>query len=131
MRDRCLILGGLLLFLGLITLPVWYNVAAGTLSRPPQLRLPPEGKDPFGTTEYMRASHMNLLVAWRDEVVRGGERTVVGLDGKTYAKSLTQTCLGCHTSRAEFCDRCHAYAAVKPACWDCHLDREPVRRAAR
>ena len=28
----------------------------------------------------------------------------------------------CHANKAEFCDRCHNYAAVKPYCWDCHID---------
>ncbi|HBL17036.1 MAG TPA: menaquinol oxidoreductase [Elusimicrobia bacterium] len=131
MNDRGLILGGLLLFVGLITLPVWYNVAAGTPSRPPELKLPAQGKDPFGTAEYMRASHMSLLVAWRDEVVRGGERTVVGRDGKTYAKSLTRTCMDCHSSRAEFCDRCHGYTSARVSCWDCHADRRLAEGSAR
>jgi hypothetical protein len=129
-RDRGLILSGLLLFLALVTLPVWYSVAAGTAPGRPALALP-EGKDPFGTVEEMRASHMRLLVAWRDAAVRGGERTVVGRDGKSYAKSLTGTCLGCHGRRADFCDRCHDYAAVRLACWDCHLDPAPAPRAAR
>jgi hypothetical protein len=128
MRDRGLIVGGLVAFLAVITLPLWFNVAAGTTSKRPALTLP-EGKDPFGTAEYMRASHMNLLMTWRDEVVRGGERTVLGLDGKTYARSLTGTCMACHVSRAEFCDRCHDYAAVKPTCWECHLDRRLAQRA--
>ena len=28
--------------------------------------------------------------------------------------SLTGTCLRCHANKAEFCDRCHAYAGVSP-----------------
>lgn len=131
MSDRGVIVGGLVLFLGLITLPVWYNLAAGTPSRAPEIKLPTEGKDPFGSREFMRSSHMNLLMAWRDDVVRRGERTVVALDGKTYAKSLTQTCLGCHASRAEFCDRCHDYAGARAVCWDCHVDPKLAQRTTR
>lgn len=134
MRDRGVIVGGLILFLALFTFPVWYNLAAGTTPKAPEIRVPSEGKDPFGTAEFMRASHMRLLMSWRDEVVRQGERTVVGLDGKTYARSLTRTCLGCHTSKAEFCDRCHDYARVTLTCWQCHLDpKDPklARRTAR
>lgn len=130
MSDRVLIVGGLVLFLGLVTLPLWFNVAAGTTPGRPELTLP-EGKDPFGTAEYMRASHMDLLMTWRDEVVRNQERTVVGLDGKTYAKSLTGTCMACHVNRAKFCDRCHDYAAVKPTCWECHLEPRPAQTAAQ
>ncbi len=74
---------------------------------------------------------MELLMSWRDEVVRQGGRTFVAPDGKTYAKSLTQTCLGCHASKADFCDRCHAYASVTLSCWECHVDSTLGRRAAR
>ena len=130
MSDRVLIVGGLVLFLALVTLPLWFNVAAGTTSKLPELTLP-EGKDPFGTAEYMRASHMDLLMTWRDEVVRNQERTVVGLDGKTYAKSLTGTCMACHVNRAKFCDRCHGYTSARLSCWDCHADRRLPEGSAR
>src|SRR3989304_1924402 len=94
MSDRGLIVGGLVLFLALVTLPLWFNVAAGTTSKLPELTLP-EGKDPFGTAEYMRASHMDLLMTWRDEVVRNQERTAGGLDGRPNANSTTGTCKPC------------------------------------
>jgi hypothetical protein len=29
--------------------------------------------------------------------------------------------MACHTSKKEFCDRCHDYTSVTPYCWDCHL----------
>ncbi|MBI4591117.1 MAG: sulfate reduction electron transfer complex DsrMKJOP subunit DsrJ [Candidatus Rokubacteria bacterium] len=131
MSDRGLIVGGLVLFLGLVTLPVWYNVAAGRTAKPPELTLPTQAKSCVAPVEYMRASHMDLLMTWRDDVVRQGERTFVGLDGKTYAKSLTGTCMACHVNRAEFCDRCHDYAAVTPTCWECHLESRQVQRTAR
>ena len=28
--------------------------------------------------------------------------------------SLSNTCLDCHSNKAEFCDNCHTYASVKP-----------------
>ncbi len=40
MRDRAFILGGLGAFLVLITFPVWYNLAEGTRSAAPELKLP-------------------------------------------------------------------------------------------
>src|SRR3989304_2383494 len=113
MSDRGLIVGGLVLFLALVTLPLWFNVAAGTTSKLPELTLP-EGKDPFGTAEYMRASHMDLLMTWRDEVVRTRGRRGVGWAGKPSAKTRPGPCLACHVNRATFCDRCHDYAGVKP-----------------
>jgi hypothetical protein len=128
MRDRAIITGGLALFLVLITFPVWYNFAAGTTSRAPDLKRPVEGKSCVAPVAYMRTSHMELLTDWRDQVVRQHVRTFKASDGTTYAMSLTQTCMKCHTSKADFCDRCHQYAGVAPYCWDCHIDPKLVRK---
>jgi hypothetical protein len=70
----------------------------------------------------MRREHMQLLNEWRDEVVRTGGRVYVAADGQRYEKSLTRTCLGCHQSKANSCDRCHDYLDVQPQCWQCHVD---------
>ncbi len=43
---------------------------------------------------------------------------------------LTGTCLtGCHTNKADFCDRCHNYAGVSVYCWECHVDPKLARRS--
>jgi hypothetical protein len=69
----------------------------------------------------MRANHMNMLDDWRLEVVRGASRVYTASDGKKYEKSLTNTCIGCHTQQTEFCQRCHDYAGIEsPTCWNCH-----------
>ncbi len=74
----------------------------------------------------MRASHMTLLVEWRDRVVRDGVRTYVDGDGREVAMSLSETCVGaCHTDKAKFCDRCHDYARVTVTCWNCHVAPPP------
>lgn len=122
MRDRGIIVGGLALFLVLITFPMWYNLATGTTSRAPELKRPVEEKNCVAPVEYMRTSHMELLTTWRDQVVRQNVRTFKAFDGTTYTMGLTQTCMKCHTSKADFCDRCHGYAGVTPYCWDCHID---------
>jgi hypothetical protein len=119
MRDRGLILIGLAVFLGLMTFR-WYNTAAGTDSRAPELQKA-KGDACIYPTEYMRANHMNVLMSWRDEVVRNNKRTVT-IGGKTYNMSLSSTCMECHTSKKDFCDKCHDYAAVTAYCWDCHVD---------
>ncbi len=129
MRDRPLILGGLALFLALVTYPIWYNLAAGTTSKAPELKRPAEEKNCVAATAYMRTSHMELLITWRDQVVRQDIRTFTAFDGKTYTLGLTQTCMKCHTSKADFCDRCHAYAGVTPICWDCHIDPKQIQAA--
>ena len=72
--------------------------------------------------EYMTAQHMQLLDVWRDSVVRDGNRMYINAEGKSYNMSLSNTCLDCHSNKAEFCDRCHNYASVTPYCWDCHID---------
>jgi len=126
MYDGAKILTGLAIFLVLITVPFWYNgitSVTGMAGDPgrPDLELPEGETDCIRDGEWMRHGHMQLLDDWRDEVVRDGERYVVGVDGKTYEKSLTLTCLGCHTSKTNFCDRCHDYAAEDPYCWECHV----------
>ncbi len=126
MRDRELIIGGLIVAVGLLTSPVWINVAGGTKTGPPELKRPTE-KHCVAPLEYMRSSHMTLLTTWREEVVRTGERRFVAYDGATFEKSLTQTCLKCHGAKADFCDRCHDYAGVKPYCWECHTDKPGTR----
>jgi hypothetical protein len=119
-RDRAFILGGLLLFVALVTWPAWRALASPP-PRPPDLARP-AGERCVAPVEYMRASHMTLLAQWRDRVVRDGVRAEIGAAGRAVTMSLTGTCLGtCHADKAAFCDRCHAYAAVTPTCWTCHV----------
>lgn len=121
MRDRVLILGGLALFLILVTWPAWRALASPP-APPPDLVLPVEETRCVAPAEFMRASHAQLLIQWRDRVVRDGVRTYVDGDGRVVAMSLSGTCLGaCHTDKTTFCDRCHTYAGMTPTCWDCHL----------
>ena len=68
----------------------------------------------------MKHEHMQLLIDWKDSVVRYGIRTYVASDGKEHVISLTNTCMECHSNKAEFCDQCHDYVGVQPYCWDCH-----------
>jgi len=133
MRDRGIILAGLVLFLGLITFPAWYSVARGATSKGPQLVLPATEKQCVAPTAWMRAWHMDLLVRWREQVVREGNRNYRAANGRVYSVSLTGTCImKCHTVKADFCDRCHNYAAARgPYCWDCHVDPGLIRRASR
>jgi hypothetical protein len=65
---------------------------------------------------------MTLLNEWRDKVVRGEDRIYVSASGKPFNISLSETCMNCHSNKAEFCDRCHDYVDVSPYCWDCHVE---------
>ncbi len=122
MRDRPQIVLGLLVFVGLFTFPIWHGRAINTSTAAPQVKLPAAEKQCVAPRAYMRDSHMQLLIDWREQVVRQDQRQFHAFNGKVYDKSLTRTCLAqCHTNKAEFCDRCHTYAGVSgPYCFDCH-----------
>lgn len=123
MNDKVKIAVGLLLFLAAVTFPFWYTAARGGEKTRPELQLPAGESGCVESKEFMAAEHMQLLDEWRNAVVREGRTTYKSkTNGKTFTMSLTKTCLRCHESRAEFCDRCHAYADVRPYCWDCHTD---------
>ncbi len=69
----------------------------------------------------MRKHHVDILKEWRDARVRDGDTTYISSTGKSYTIGLTSTCLGCHSNKADFCDRCHNYLRVEPNCFDCHV----------
>ncbi len=80
-------------------------------------------------TQFMRRNHMDLLKHHRNETMRKGIRTT--------RHSLKQ-CVECHASsktgsvaasKDDFCASCHAYAAVKLDCWDCHATK-PMKKPA-
>jgi len=123
MKDKKLIITGMIIFFVIVTFRFWYN--RGKAAPQPDLILTTKAKTAkvcVRSTEYMKSEHMQLLDVWRDSVVRRGERIYVSPAGKEYNMSLTNTCLDCHSNKADFCDRCHNYASVRPYCWDCHID---------
>jgi len=121
MYDSGKIIAGIVIFLCLITFPLWYNVVSGKPTSPPKLEIVTKEKECVEPKDFMRAKHMELLDQWRNSVVREGKRNYSGLEGKKYEMSLTKTCLECHSNKAQFCDRCHTYAGVSPKCWNCHI----------
>ena len=121
MYDAAKILSGLVIFVVVLTAPVWWNLATGADLRAPKLELPVGQSACVLPKGEMRASHMELRNRWRDLSVRKNDRVMTTYDGRKYIRSLTRSCLGCHTDKSSFCDRCHDYSAVSPYCWDCHL----------
>jgi len=119
MYDSGKIIPGLIIFVLFITIPIWYN--RGGASTAPKIELPKDAKTCVLPAAEIRAEHMKLLNVWRDEVLRDGKRAAITIEGKQYPKSLMLTCMKCHTSKKQFCDKCHTYASVEPYCWDCHL----------
>ncbi|MDK9724288.1 MAG: hypothetical protein OEL88_05310 [Sterolibacteriaceae bacterium MAG5] len=80
--------------------------------------------------EEMRRNHMVMLKHQRDKTMRHGERG---------AKVSLNGCIECHASKRNgsvlggkenFCESCHAYAAVKLDCWDCHQPKAGYKAAA-
>jgi hypothetical protein len=76
---------------------------------------------------FMRRNHMKMLKHQRDDTLRGGIRTG--------AFSL-KACIACHASKTSdsvaasegnFCQSCHAYAAVKIDCFECHANKPEVK----
>jgi len=123
MYDKGKVVAGLVIFVLIMTFPFWYNL--GKAAPAPELKLTEKAKaakECVRDTAYMKAEHMQLLDVWRDEVVRNGKRDYVNEKGKHFSMSLSNTCLDCHSNKAEFCDRCHNYSSVNPYCWDCHVD---------
>ena len=91
-------------------------------------------------TEFMRHNHYELLLHHRTLTVHEGIRT---------KQESLANCVNCHAgkggrvtgSKDAFCVSCHAYAAVKIDCFECHSDRpapsvasllktDPLRQAA-
>lgn len=121
MRDKGGIMAGLVVFLVLVTFPIWYTLGSTEGAAAPELQLPTGASQCVEDKAYMTANHMDLLNQWRDAVVREGRHEYTSSSGRTYVMSLTGTCMGCHGDQEAFCARCHNYANVQPTCWDCHL----------
>ncbi len=133
MHDSGKIIIGLIIFLFIVTLPFSYNRLIAQNGVKGELKveiLPAAGDKCIRDKAYMHANHMDLLNTWRDEVVRQGERFTESPKGGKMEKSLTNSCLDCHSNKEEFCDKCHNYMAVDPYCWDCHLNSKEIRESS-
>lgn len=121
--NKKIIITGIITFFVIITFPFWYNMGkAAPLPEPKLSDKAKAAKECVRPKEFMKAEHMQLLDVWRDTVVRDAKRIYVNSKGKEFEMSLSNTCLDCHSEKAEFCDKCHNYASVTPYCWDCHID---------
>ena len=123
MHDVVKIITGLIIGIGLLLFPLFYN--AGKAAKAPERELTPKAKEMRQCIEpkaFMTTQHMKLLDQWRNEVVRDSERFYESSTGKMYDKSLQNTCMDCHSNKSKFCDQCHNYMGVVPFCWDCHIE---------
>jgi len=100
-------------------------------SRVPKPAVTTAGGKCVEDTAFMRRNHMELIRHHRDLTVHEGIRTT---------RHSLANCVSCHAdpktgrvtgSRDAFCEGCHAYAAVKLDCFECHSDRaKPAATAA-
>lgn len=116
---------GLIIFVGIVMFPFINNMGKANAKPEPKVDTPAiqqmQVKQCVEPKSFMKAEHMQLLNDWRDSVVRDDNKIYVASDGKKYSMSLQNTCMHCHSNKKEFCDKCHNYMAVKPYCWDCHI----------
>jgi hypothetical protein len=123
MYDRGKIIIGLVIGLGLLLFPFYYN--KGEAKKAPDIVLTDKAKAAkqcIEPKEFMRTDHMKMLDEWREGVVRDEERYYKSGDKKSYYMSLQVTCMECHSNKSKFCDQCHNYLGVDPYCWDCHIE---------
>ncbi|OGQ82256.1 MAG: hypothetical protein A2289_00225 [Deltaproteobacteria bacterium RIFOXYA12_FULL_58_15] len=122
------IIAGIVIFIVLVTFPIWFSFSNESLGKKPEPKKPVGYEHCVEDTAYMKAFHMDLLNNWRDSVVRDGKGLYhsKAFKGETYPMSLSdttvQSCMTCHSSKADFCDQCHNYVGVTPYCWDCHVE---------
>jgi Zn-dependent metalloprotease len=131
MYDGDKIVAGIVIFLILMTFPLWYNASMGKTGYIPKPKIEPkilaEKKQCIEPKEYIRVKHMDLLKDWRESVVRRNIRVYEASDKKKYNMSLTKTCINCHSNkRDEFCNQCHNYMGVTNNCWDCHTHPKEI-----
>ena len=98
MYDAGKIIAGLILFICVITFPLWYAAVSGKAAPAPELKLVTKEKQCIESTPYMRSKHMELLDLWRQSVVREGKRIYINTSGKNYSLSLQNTCMYCHSN---------------------------------
>ncbi len=128
MRNKTNIVVGVLVFIIVMTAPIWLNFGKSAAADAPEVSLDTptinamSEKKCIYDTEYMRENHMEILHQWKVQVVRDGNRTLVTPDGRKFEMSLQNTCLDCHSNYDEFCKKCHDYNGVEPNCWTCHVN---------
>lgn len=121
------IIVGLIIFIGALCAPFVVGTAVTKTYKQPELKMPANEKECVESKEFMRERHMELLNDWRDWALRDGKRIYTNHAGKEFTISLQNTCMKCHVSKADFCDKCHLDAGVSPYCWDCHIQPEGLK----
>jgi hypothetical protein len=143
MYDRSKIILGIVIFLGVIAFPVYYNNVLGQSKDSKGESNVLKGKKNVDALHFhigvekeqrtlkdMRANHMKILDNWRNAVVRDGIRKP--------GMSLQNGCLICHAKEkknviefgdkeATACEDCHVKTGVQLYCWECHFDPKEAK----
>ncbi len=108
------------------------SMLAGAAPLTPVVEPATPGTKCVAEPDFMRRNHMTLLKHQRDDTVHAGVRS---------APHSLKGCVSCHASKTsgsvaaapgDFCSSCHAYAAVKIDCFECHASKpERVGSAKR
>src|SRR5512139_3473417 len=106
MYDGKKIIPGLLIFLGVITYPIWHNTVSGKASYVPKPEIPADKKECVEPKAFIRINHKTLLEDWKTSVVRNGTTAYLASNKKKYNMSLTRTCMNCHRDKTKFCNQC-------------------------
>lgn len=128
MQKKTNIVVGILVFVLVMTAPIWMNFGKGSGNSAVDVSLDTptinalDEKQCIYDTEYMRENHMEILHQWKVQVVRDGNRVMVTPDGREFEMSLQNTCLDCHSNYDEFCEKCHNANGIDPNCWTCHTN---------
>lgn len=130
MYNARYIIPGIIIFVVAFTVPFWGNVFTKPFSRPAVV-LPVGEEQCIEPVAFMQTEHMRILNEWRDAALRDGKRSYVATNGRIWEVSLQNTCMRCHDDKAQFCDTCHNANSVNPYCWDCHIEPQPKKTAAK
>lgn len=128
MQKKTNIVVGILVFLLVMSAPIWMNFGKDAAASNVEVSLDTptinalDEKKCIYDTEYMRENHMEILHQWKVQVVRDDNRVMVTPDGREFEMSLQNTCLDCHSNYDEFCEKCHVANGVDPNCWTCHTN---------
>ena len=99
-------------------LAILLPAASAALADAPVIKIE-RGEACVAPVAEMRRDHMKMLFQQRDRTMRQGVReTRFSLKGcvECHASEKTGSVLG----QEGFCSSCHAYAAVKMDCFECH-----------
>ena len=74
MSEKVTIIGGVVIFLALMTFPIWYTKVAGEDTSPPDLELPQDGSRCIEDNEEMIQNHMAMIEQFPHRVQKGFQR---------------------------------------------------------